>query len=86
MKETVYILCAFASFLCAFLLMRGYRARPSQLLLWSTVCFAGLTLNNVLLFIDLALLPTTIDLSVFRNLVSLGSLSLLIYGLIWDVV
>lgn len=86
MKEAVYILCAVASFFCAFLLFRGYRARPSKLLLWSTVCFAGLAMNNTLLFIDLSLLPETVDLSIYRNLLTLGSLSLLLYGLIWDVV
>lgn len=86
MKETVYLLCALACFFCAFLLFRGYRLRPSQLLLWSTVCFVGLTLNNVLLFVDLTILSSGIDLSIYRNFLTMGSLFLLIYGLIWDVV
>ena len=83
MASVVYALCALTSAACALLLLRGYRRQPSRLLLWSTVCFAGLALNNGLLFADLVLVPFA-DLSVWRGLTGLGSLLILLYGLIWD--
>jgi len=86
MKEAVYILCALASALCALLLFRGNQLRPSRLLLWSTICFAGLAVNNLLLYIDLALLPNTVDLSIYRNVLTTGSVGVMLYGLIWDAV
>jgi hypothetical protein len=79
----VYALCALTSAGCAILLARGYRRRRTRLLLWSTLCFAGLALNNGLLFIDLVLVPS-LDLSVWRGLTGLGALLLLLYGLVWD--
>ena len=83
MASVVYALCALTSAACALLLLRGYRRQPSRLLLWSTVCFAGLALNNGLLFADLVLVPAA-DLSVWRGLTGLGSMLILLYGLIWD--
>jgi hypothetical protein len=47
------------------------------------VCFAGLFLNNTLLFIDLVLAPS-VDLSAWRGFVGLASLLVLLYGLVWD--
>ena len=43
--------------LCAFLLLRAYTRVRKRLLLWSGMCFAGLTVANALLIIDLALFP-----------------------------
>ena len=43
--SVVYVLCALTALACAVLLFRGYRASGARLLLWSAVCFAGLTLN-----------------------------------------
>ena len=57
--------------------------RQVRLLLWSGLCFLGLTVSNVLLFVDLVVLPE-VDLSTLRSLVTLISLVVLIYGLIWD--
>jgi hypothetical protein len=85
MKEVVYVLCGLTSFGCAFLLFRGYMRRPSQLLLWSSVCFVGLCLNNILLYVDLALGPNY-DLNPIRLVLALASSALLVFGLIWDVV
>lgn len=85
MKELVYILCALTSFLCAYLLFRGYMKRPSQLLLWSAVCFIGLFVNNVLLFVDLMLGPNY-DLNIYRLVTALVASSLLVFGFIWDEV
>lgn len=82
MAELIYLSCFLASALCAVLLVRSYRASKTQLLLWSSACFAGLALNNALLFVDLVLV-LDVDLSVARGLVSLASLLVLLYGLIW---
>jgi hypothetical protein len=43
----------------------------------------GLTISNILLFIDLVVFPQ-IDLSLWRSLATLIALIVLIYGLIWD--
>ena len=83
MPSIVYALCAVTSALCAWLLARAYRQQRTRLLLWSTLCFAGLTVNNGLLFADLVLVPS-MDLSLWRGLTGLGSMLILLYGLIWD--
>lgn len=83
MGTLVYALCALTSLLCALLLARGYRRSRARLLLWSSLCFAGLALNNVLLFIDLRVVPA-VDLSVWRSLPALAGLLVLVYGLVWD--
>ena len=79
----VYVLCAGTAFACAALLARGYSKTRSALLFWSAICFAGLTLANVLLVVDLLIVPD-IDLSVLKNLTTLISLLLLVYSLIWE--
>jgi hypothetical protein len=83
MPSLVYALCALTSAGCAVLLIRGYRRQRSRLLLWSSLCFAGLFLNNMLLFIDLVLVPG-VDLSIWRGFVGLGALLIFLYGLVWD--
>lgn len=83
MAETVYILCAVTSIVCAVLLIRSYLATRTRLLLWSSICFAGLALNNVLLYVDLVLMGPTLDLSLFRSGLALVSLLFMIFGLIW---
>jgi hypothetical protein len=81
MAETVYILCTLTSLGCAALLFRGYRQSRTRLLFWASICFVGLALNNLLLVIDLVVLPQ-VDLSLARGLVALISLLLFIWGLI----
>ncbi|HEU4455454.1 MAG TPA: DUF5985 family protein [Longimicrobium sp.] len=83
MATLVYALCALTSLLCMALLVRGYRRSGARLLLWTAVCFAGLALNNVLLFVDLQVVPS-VDLSVWRSLPALMGLLALLYGLIWE--
>ena len=83
MAETVYILCALASLFCALLLLRSYRRQRTRLLLWSTLCFVGLAINNLLLVIDLVLVPE-VDLSLVRTSTALVSMLLLVIGLIWE--
>jgi hypothetical protein len=83
MADLVYILCMVSSVACAALLLRSYFRAKSRLLLWSSICFAGLALNNILLLVDLWI-GTRADLSNVRSLVALGALGFMLYGLVWD--
>lgn len=85
MSSVVYGLCAITSLMCAALLGRGYMRSKARLLLWSTLCFVMLTVNNILLVIDRVVLVDEIDLYRLRLLTALAALSLLVYGLVWDV-
>jgi hypothetical protein len=59
--------------------------RRTAILLWSSLCFLGLAVNNTLLFIDLVLLPASIDLSLLRAAVGASATMLLVIGLVWNV-
>lgn len=86
MAELVYCLCALMSIACAFLLARGYKNTRSQLLLWSSLCFGFLALNNSILFIDLVIFPELeFNGMLWRNLMSAIAGSLLLFGLIWEL-
>ncbi len=79
----IYALCAITALVCAILLLRAFARSRYKLLLWSGLCFAGLTLNNVLLVFDKVILPEN-DLSIIRSGVALIAMIVLIYGLIFD--
>lgn len=79
----VYALCAITSVGCAVLLLRGYRRSRVRLLFWSGLCFIGLALNNVLLFIDVRVVPD-VDLSLWRTIPAVLGVAVLLYGLIWE--
>ncbi len=83
MASTVYLLCALTSVFCAGLLIRSYLASRVPLLLWSTLCFVGLAWNNVLLFIDVVIVPE-FDLFLWRTLGALLGLALMTFGLVWE--
>jgi hypothetical protein len=83
MAALIYGLCALTAAICAFLLLRGYARSRYRLLLWSGLCFCGLTLNNILLILDKVALPD-VDLSVWRTLAAALAMIVLLYGLIWD--
>jgi len=51
------------------------------LLLWSGLCFLGLTISNGLLFVDLVIFSTSLDLYVLRLCVAAGAMLLLVFGL-----
>ena len=84
MAEIVYVLCALTSVLCAGLLIRSYRSNRSRLLLWSTLCFVGLALNNILLFVDLVITGPEVNLQVLRTIAAGAALSTLVIGLVWE--
>lgn len=83
MAEAVYVLCALTSAGCAVLLLRAWLRTRVRLLFWSSWCFVLLTVNNVLLVVDLAIVTGT-DLSVPRTTSALAGLLLLLFGLIYD--
>lgn len=83
-KSAVYLLCFAASLLCMVLLLRSYVRSRSRLLLWSTLCFVGLAVNNLLLFIDVVVLPTQVDLLPLRQFSAMAGVGVLLYGFIWD--
>ena len=83
LADVVYALCVLTSLACAVLLWRGYRRSRARLLMWSSLCFAGLALNNAMLIVDLRILPA-VDLSVWRTLPALLGIAFLVYGLVWD--
>ena len=84
MGSVVYALCTITSFICAVLLMRRFSLDGHRLLLWSGLCFCGLTVNNILLFTDYILLPTEVNLAVARSVTAAASLLVLLIGLILD--
>jgi len=82
--EIIYILCALTALACTLLLARGYRRSHAHILLWSAICFALLTLNNIMLYIDLVLTGPGVDMLPLRDITSLASILVLVIGLILD--
>lgn len=83
MAPFIYALCALTSLVCAVLLLRGYRDSQYRLLFWAGLCFTGLTINNVLMIGDKFFFVQDPMLTL-RLVVSLVSIGLLLYGLIFD--
>ncbi len=83
MNTSLYVLTCLTTLLCAVLLLRAYFAVRRKLLLWSGLCFAGLTLNHLFTIVDLVFLPS-IDLFTYRLAITAISMVLLLYGLIWE--
>lgn len=83
-NSALYLLAAAASLACMVLLFRAYAASAMRLLLWSALCFVGLSVNNVLLFLDLAIYPTEFDLRPYRLLSALAGVLFLLYGFVWE--
>lgn len=81
----VYLLCFATSSGCAFLLARSWASGRSRLLLWSALCFSLLALNNLLVVIDLVVLPTAVTLQLPRVATSLAAVAVLLFGFIWDM-
>jgi hypothetical protein len=83
MAPILYALCTLTAALCSWLLLRAYFRRGYRLLLWGGLCFLGLTLNNGLLVADRLILPE-VNLFTARLVLALLSMSVLLYGIIWD--
>ncbi|MGQ0652089.1 MAG: DUF5985 family protein [Betaproteobacteria bacterium] len=80
----MFLLAALTCLTCTVLLFRGYAASGSRLVFWTALCFVGLSLNNLLLFFDLAVFQDVpeIDLRIYRHVSALAGLACLIYGFI----
>jgi hypothetical protein len=83
MSGIVYILCTITALASAILLARAAWRGGTRLLFWSAVAFAGMALNNILLYVDTVVAPRA-DWSLYPNLVALASIVVLLYALIWD--
>ena len=83
MIQIVYALCALTSTLCALLLARAYKRSRARLLLFCSLCFVGLALNNVGLVLDRVLFPDA-DLSLLRTVPATVGLLLLVGALVWE--
>jgi hypothetical protein len=81
----VYVLCFLTSAACAWLLGRSYRRSGVRLLMWSSISFAFLAANNLVLVLDLVIWPQPgIDLRLPRLLLALAAVISLIWGFVWD--
>lgn len=83
MAALIYGLCMLAALLCTVLLLQAYWRGGYRLLLWSGLCFAGLTLNNLLLVLDKLVFPN-VNLTAWRAGTALVAMAVLLYGLIWS--
>jgi hypothetical protein len=83
MAAAIYTLCALTALVCTSMLLLAYRRSRYRLLLWSGLCFAGLTLNNLFLVLDKVVFPN-IDFSLWRTSTALIAMAILLYGLIWN--
>ena len=84
MAAVIYTLCALTSITCWLLLWRSWRASGARLLFWSALCFAALSVNNVLLVFDRVVFPLEVDLQLWRLAWALIAVLLLLFGLIWE--
>jgi hypothetical protein len=82
-RIALYSLAILTSLGCTVLLIRGYRERRYSLLLWSAICFACLTANNVLLFVDMLLFPA-MDLRLWRLVAALAGVVCMLYAFLWE--
>jgi hypothetical protein len=81
----VYVLCLLTSAACAWLLGRSYSRSRVRLLLWSSICFAFLAANNLVLVLDLVVWPAPeVDLRLPRLVLALAAATSLIWGFVWD--
>ena len=83
MTAALYILSCITTLICATLLLRGYFNVRKRLLLWSGLCFVGLTISNLFVIADLLLFPN-IDLYTYRLGSTAVSMMFILYGLIWE--
>lgn len=84
LAPAVYLLCLASSGICAWLLARHYARSQTRLLLWASICFTLLALNNLLVVLDLVVVPT-MDLSIIRLFASVAAVLVLLYGFIWEL-
>jgi hypothetical protein len=69
---------------CTALLYRQYTRTRLGLLFWAALCFVFLSFSNVLLFFDVVLFPTDVDLRLYRLSTALVGVAFLLYGFIFE--
>jgi hypothetical protein len=79
----VYILGTLVTLTCAVLLLRAYSRTRLRLLLWSSICFVGLTIANALVFVDI-MIVTDVDLYSWRLGAAALAMVVLLFGLVWE--
>ena len=89
MNELGYAIGVLTSILCAVLLIRAFLKERTPLLLWCSLCFVGLALNNVLLFLDKVVYAEQDQFLggyfvLWRSGTAALGIGLLVYGLVWD--
>ena len=82
-EPAVYLLCLATSVVCALLLVRSWRRTRLPLLMWSSLCFCLLALNNAVVVLDMVVWPVEQDLTAYREATSLAAVCVLLYGFIW---
>jgi hypothetical protein len=83
-RFALFLLAVATSVGCTWLLLRAYARTRVRLLFWASVCFIALSINNVLLFIDVIVLPTQVDLRLFRLGAALVGIACLLYAFVWE--
>ncbi|HEY9792361.1 MAG TPA: DUF5985 family protein [Candidatus Obscuribacterales bacterium] len=81
MMQVMIGLCIVVSTVCAIMLLRGFAQRRIKLLFLVGMCFVGFAIENVLLFLDLIVLPKGVDISALRFVAALAGMVCLSFGL-----
>ncbi len=79
----LYLITILVTLCCAVLLLRAWARVRRGLLLWSGLCFVGLTIDSFLVLADMLLFPS-LDLYHWRLASVAVSVSLLVFGMIWE--
>ena len=82
-QAIIYLLCFATSVGCAWLLARSYIRSRARLLLWTSLCFGFLALNNLFVVADLVIFPH-IDFRLWRHAAAVVAVSVLLFGFIWE--
>ena len=83
MAALIFSLCSVTAFVVCALLLRAYARSKAPLLLWSGICFAGLTISNLVVVLDELVFPMR-DYSPWRVGISVAAVSILLFGLIFE--
>ncbi|HEX3825941.1 MAG TPA: DUF5985 family protein [Sporichthyaceae bacterium] len=83
MAAWIYFVCAVTSIVLAVLVVRAWARSPVRLLMWIAMGFLGLSMENVVLFVDEVITVHT-DLHLLREATALTALCVLLFGLIWE--
>lgn len=83
MNPALFIFTCLTMLICAVLLFRAYVTVHRRLLLWSALCFTGLTISNLFVVFDLVYFRQ-VDLYTWRLGSTAIAMALLLFGLIWE--